>query len=240
MIACRQSFLQYKNLHNYNLAAEKIANLQYRLSDENLTLLPDYKSRVCVLANGHYIDASSAILLKGRVACELKTVHELVTTELIMENAFADFSSAETISLLSCMVFQEKSNGGVPIELPGKLEKGRAMILEVASRVVTLQKDSGMTSVEDIDFELFCKEYFKWGLVEAVHEWALGLPFCQIAALTDVLEGSIVRTIVRLDETCRELKNAAKIIGDTLLLEKMEDASQSIKRDICFATSLYI
>lgn len=52
-------------------------------------------------------------------------------------------------------------------------------------------------------------------------------------------EGSIVRTIVRLDETCKEIKNAARIIGDSRLYTKMEDASRLIKRDIVFASSLY-
>ncbi len=67
-----------------------------------------------------------------------------------------------------------------------------------------------------------------------------GTPFADICELTDVPEGSIVRTIVRLDETCRELRNAARIMGDSTLLKKMEDASNAIKRDIVFAASLYV
>lgn len=55
-----------------------------------------------------------------------------------------------------------------------------------------------------------------------------------------MLEGSIVRTIVRLEETCREVRNAARIIGDTQLFTKMEQASALIKRDIVFASSLYV
>jgi len=64
-------------------------------------------------------------------------------------------------------------------------------------------------------------------------------PFADITGLTSVAEGSIVRTIVRLDETCKEIKNAARIIGDSRLYTKMEDASRLIKRDIVFASSLY-
>ncbi len=71
--------------------------------------------------------------------------------------------------------------------------------------------------------------------------WSVqGTPFADICELTDVPEGSIVRTIVRLDETCRELRNAARIMGDSTLLKKMEDASNAIKRDIVFAASLYV
>lgn len=62
--------------------------------------------------------------------------------------------------------------------------------------------------------------------------------FIKIKELTDVSEGSIVRCITRLDETCREVKSAARIIGDSSLFNKMEEAQQRIKRDIVFAKSL--
>ena len=58
--------------------------------------------------------------------------------------------------------------------------------------------------------------------------------------MTDVAEGSIVRTIVRLDETCREFRNAARLIGDSALFAQMEAASTAIKRDIVFSASLYV
>lgn len=67
-----------------------------------------------------------------------------------------------------------------------------------------------------------------------------GTPFADICELTDVPEGMIVRTIVRLDESCREFRNAAAIMGNSALYKKMETASNAIKRDIVFAASLYI
>ena len=72
-----------------------------------------------------------------------------------------------------------------------------------------------------------------------VYEWARGLPFAQITNLTDVQEGVIVRTIQRLDEMLRDVKDAARVIGDPMLYQKMDEASSIIKRDIVFAASLY-
>jgi hypothetical protein len=46
-----------------------------------------------------------------------------------------------------------------------------------------------------------------------------------------VAEGTIVRVITRLDETCREVRDAARVIGDADLFKKMEDAQVKIKRD---------
>lgn len=85
-----------------------------------------------------------------------------------------------------------------------------------------------------------CSEHLPmcWGQV--VYQWALGVPFKEICTLTDVMEGSIVRAIVRLDETCREVKDAAKVMGNTALVQQMEAASAAIKRDVIFAASLYV
>ena len=80
--------------------------------------------------------------------------------------------------------------------------------------------------------------------------------FVDIIKLTDVQEGLIymvvflyrikicclgiiVRTIQRLDETCRDVRSSAKTIGDSDLYHKMDKVSSLIKRDIVFAASLY-
>lgn len=75
---------------------------------------------------------------------------------------------------------------------------------------------------------------------KVVYEWALGTPFSEICTLTDIMEGSIVRTVVRLEETCREFRDAARVMGNMQLFHQMEEASAAIKRDVIFAASLYV
>lgn len=79
-----------------------------------------------------------------------------------------------------------------------------------------------------------------FGLVPVVHAWAQNEPFSKIMELTKVQEGIIVRCIQQLNETLQDVKNAANRIGETVLREKMEEASTAIKRDIVFAASLYL
>ena len=59
----------------------------------------------------------------------------------------------------------------------------------------------------------------------------LSQAFEKITSLTDIAEGTIVRVITRLDETCREVRDAARVIGDAELFKKMEEAQNKIKRD---------
>lgn len=64
-------------------------------------------------------------------------------------------------------------------------------------------------------------------------------PFAEIAQLTDVQEGTVVRCIQRLDEVLKEVRQAARIVGDSVLGSKMEKASLAVRRDIVFTASLY-
>mmetsp|Transcript_22332 Transcript_22332/g.55283 ORF Transcript_22332/g.55283 Transcript_22332/m.55283 type:complete len:120 (+) Transcript_22332:1315-1674(+) len=73
-----------------------------------------------------------------------------------------------------------------------------------------------------------------------VYQWAIGTPFKDICELTDIQEGSIVRCLNRLIELLRETKDALHVIGDFQLQEKLVEASDLIKRDIIFVTSLYL
>ncbi|KAI8368205.1 NUC185 domain-containing protein [Radiomyces spectabilis] len=222
----------YALIHAHKRLSSQIDMLKLTISDQNLELLPDYHQRIEVLKRMQYIDEQGTVQLKGRVACEINSADELLLTELLLDNVFADYEPAEIVAILSAFVFQER-NASEP-RLTPKLLKAKEIVLEYARKVAQVQVDCGLpVSVEDYVNGL------QFGLVEVVYEWAHGLSFKHITDLTDVLEGSIVRCISRLDETCREVLGAARMVGDTALYKKMEQAEEDIKRDIVFAASLY-
>ncbi|KAF9075050.1 antiviral helicase [Rhodocollybia butyracea] len=229
-LLCNDFSDHYSVIHAEKVLRARITMLKDAISDQNLELIPDYEQRVAVLQDLKFIDENSTVLLKGRVACEINSTNELILTELILENTLAGYEPEEVVALLSCFVFQEKTD--VEPVIPPKLEQGRDAILAIGDRVGRIQ-DSHKVATEDFQSKL------KFGLVEVVYEWAKGMPFEQITALTDVAEGTIVRVITRLDETCREVRDAARVIGDADLFKKMEESQIKIKRDIVFAASLY-
>lgn len=157
-------------------------------------------------------------------------------TELILENVLADFEPEEIVALLSAFVFQEKTD--FEPTLTGRLEKGRDTIINISKKVNARQTEHQVILSSDDSNDFVSRPRF--GLVEVVYEWARGMSFNRITDLTDVLEGTIVRVITRLDETCREVKNAARIIGDPALFTKMQASQEMIKRDITAVASLYM
>ncbi|XP_024026737.1 DExH-box ATP-dependent RNA helicase DExH11 isoform X1 [Morus notabilis] len=213
---------------------EEVDKLEYQMSDEALQQMPDFQGRIDVLKEIGCIDADLVVQIKGRVACEMNSGEELICTECLFENQLDDLEPEEAVALMSAFVFQQR-NASEPSLTP-KLSQAKQRLYDTAIRLGELQAAFKV----QINPEEHARENLKFGLVEVVYEWAKGTPFADICELTDVPEGMIVRTIVRLDETCREFKNAAAIMGNSALYKKMETASNAIKRDIVFAASLYV
>uniref|UniRef100_A0A8C2T3D3 SKI2 subunit of superkiller complex n=1 Tax=Coturnix japonica TaxID=93934 RepID=A0A8C2T3D3_COTJA len=211
---------------------DQVEQLQYQLSDRSLLLLPEYRQRLGVLQALGYVADGGAVQLPGRVAA-LLSCHELLLTELLLGNVLSPLRPEEVAALLSCTV--HPGRGEPPPKLPPNLQKGMEQIRAVAERVGRLQEEWGLPqSAEDYVGQ------FGFGLAEVVYEWARGMPFAALAALAPLQEGVVVRCIQRLEELCRELRRAARMLGDPGLAATMEAASGCIKRDIVFAASLYI
>jgi antiviral helicase SKI2 len=236
---CHACIDKATNLHIMDKRAAVMNRLQYLrtlLSDQNLILIEEFGSRLRVLEKLQYINDQRIVQLKGRIACEINTCESLIIVEMLMHNAFADLTPHEIVALLSCLICQEKNMDEELSALPERLQGSVDELYNTATALAHLQLTCGL----DINTEEWVKSNVNPALCYVVYEWSMGMPFSEVCQLTSVAEGSIVRCITRLDETCRDLRNAAKTIGDLSLYERMQKASESIKRDIVFAASLYV
>lgn len=86
-------------------------------------------------------------------------------TELILENTLANYEPEEVVALLSCFIFQEKTD--VEPVIPPKLQEGLDAIMSIAERVERIQE------AHKVPGEEF--KGLKTGLVEVVYEWAKGM-----------------------------------------------------------------
>ncbi|GBG28926.1 ATP-dependent RNA helicase DOB1 [Hondaea fermentalgiana] len=226
----QDDFIKQKKVTTLEL---KLRDARKAISDENLALFPDFQARLLVLERLGYISRGDrAVQLKGRVACEINTCDELVLTEMVFADVFGPLLPEECAAVCSALVMQKKCEDE-PV-LTENLEYARDRMRSIADRLDSLQRFHRVEMNEQDDRKL------NFALMEAVYQWAKGMPFKQLMNFTSLEEGFIVRTVTRLDETCREVRNIAQLIGDAELFAKMEEASRLIKRDIVFAASLYV
>ena len=179
-----------------------------------------------------YTSQNDVIELKGRVACEISTGDELVLTEMIFNGVFNDLTPTQTMSLLSCFVFQDNADEARVRE---DMETPLRVLKETARNIAKVSIECKMSLDEE--------EYvgsFRPELIDVVYAWCEGAKFSQICKLTDIFEGSIVRAIRRLEELTRQMAAAAKQIGNTELETKFTEGGALLKKGIIFAASLYL
>ena len=74
------------------------------------------------------------LYLLGRIACELSSADELLLTEMVFNGLFNEMTPAQSASILSCFVCDEKSNEMPKLtqELSGPLRQMQDMAKQIA------------------------------------------------------------------------------------------------------------
>lgn len=213
---------------------DKIKQIKENILEAQAVIqLDDLRHRRRVLRKLGFTTQNDIIELKGRVACEISTGDELLLTELIFNGSFNDLTPEQCAALLSCFVFQERAKE-VPRLKPELAEPLKAM-QDMATKLAKTYRECKIEIVEKDYVEEFRPE-----LMEVTYAWCKGASFTQICKMTDVYEGSLIRTFKRLEEMIRQMVAAAKTIGNVELEHKMEKAAELVHRDIVSAGSLYL
>lgn len=200
---------------------------------KNSIQMTELKNMKRVLRRLAYCSQNDVIEMKGRVACEITSGDELLLTEMLFNGAFANLTSHQINSLLSCFVFDEKTEQTA--KLTEDLEEPLRMMQDLAKRIAQVSKEASL----DLDEQAYI-EKFRPSLMDVVYAWSKGASFAEVCRQSDAYEGSIIRCMRRLEELLRQMCQASRVIGNTELENKFSEAISSIKRDIVFAGSLYI
>ena len=205
---------------------------------QTMVMKDELKRMKKVLKHMEHVTAEGVIQLKGRTACEINTANELVATELTFGGVFNEFSVEQTVALLSCFTFDEKSKAD-----SGDPTKGLRPVL--AEPFKKLQDAAKVVAKANLSCRIECDvdefvNQFNPGLMEAVYAWCLGAKFIDVQKLCDTYEGTTIRTLRRLEELVRQLSCAAVAVGNMEMKAKFDKGSELLKRDIVFCNSLYL
>lgn len=216
--------------HKMDISA-KAKDVKKKISAAHSVLhLEELKHRKRVLRRLGFCDSDDVVDTKGRVACEISTGDELLLTEMVFNGVFNDLDPEQCAAVLSCFVFDEKSDSQGKIKK--ELEAPIRTMQEAARRIAKVCQEAKL-KVDEAEYVAS----FKTELIEAVYAWCKGAKFSEICKvrlfiryskveltlrfqMTDVFEGSLIRTFRRLQELIRQMAMAAKAIGNAELQEK--------------------
>lgn len=190
-----------------------------------------------VLRRLDYIDKENLILRKARVACEITTTdeNEILLTELLFKGILNDMETEMIVALLSCLVNVHRTPDS--FSLPEEFQAPYNELKEIVTRIANVSVESGLVQEGGSATDKVLPS-----LMEVTYQWAKGAKFVDVIGLTSAYEGDIVRMMRRLEEMLRQLAGAARspAIGSIELHDKFLKGIQLIKRDIVFASSLYL
>ena len=152
---------------------------------------------------------------------------------MLFDGFFNDLNVYQIAALLSCMVFEEKTE--ILPKLSEELSKPLKTMQEFAKKIATVSKETKL----EIDEKVYI-EKFRPNLMVVIYSWTNGKSFSEICKMTDAFEGSIIRCMRRLVELLRQMCQASKVIGNTDLENKFSEAISLIKRDIFHIKSSYL
>lgn len=204
---------------------DQIATIKSKYSAEGLAQIQEYSARLKFLEKHLLLDKQ--ITLKGRVAAEIRTVNDVLVTELIFNNELEDFTISEILAVFSTMISEDE-------DIENEISENLNNKLDILKKYY----DSMSKDLENFNIPSF--ERLNFGMVQAVYDWCNGLSLGTIVAMHKIQEGSFVRLLLRLDECSREMAIVSQMIGNNELFEKFSSATNIIKRDIVFVQSLYI
>jgi len=224
-------------IQDYRSKAEVVSELtaakHHLKKSKSLLQMDDLKCMKRVLRRLGYCSTSDVIEVKGRIACELSSADELLLTEMMFNGVFNPLNPPQVASVLSCFVCTEKSSE-MP-KLTDSLSGPLRTMQDMARKIAKVSKEAKLELEEDEYVERF-----KPFMMDIVHEWCKGSSFKDIIKMTDMFEGSIIRSMRMLEELLRQMVQASKNIGNSELEVKFSEAIRLLKRDIVFAASLYL
>ncbi|XVF19120.1 hypothetical protein REPUB_Repub11eG0082100 [Reevesia pubescens] len=213
----------------------EIQQLKSKMRDSQLQKFRDeLKNRARVLKKLGHIDADSVVQLKGRAACLIDTGDELLVTELMFNGTFNDLDHHQVAALASCFIPVDKSSE--QIQLRTEIAKPLQQLQESARKIAQIQHECKL----DVNVEEYVESTVRPFLMDVIYCWSKGATFAEVMQMTDIFEGSVIRSARRLDEFLNQLRAAAQAVGEVDLENKFGAASESLRRGIMFANSLYL
>ncbi|KAJ0865206.1 putative RNA helicase [Helianthus annuus] len=213
----------------------EIQQLKTKIRDSQLQKFRDeLKNRSRVLKKLGHIDAEGIVQVKGRAACLIDTGDELLVTELMFNGTFNDLDHHQIAALASCFIPGDKSTE--QIHLRSELAKPLQQLQDSARRIAEIQHECKL----EVNVDEYVEAAVRPFLMDVIYCWSKGSSFSEVIQMTDIFEGSIIRLARRLDEFLNQLRAAAHAVGEAGLEEKFGAASESLRRGIMFANSLYL
>lgn len=232
-----------ETIKRYNIE-EELRQINFRLGDESIILKSEYESRIKFLQDFQYIKNTS-LLIKGQVASEIRTLNDIIITEMLFNNDFEELKGEEILSIFSCMICNEREIIKKQVRIKDITHKYCENDEETKTKTVDmkfldeLEKHVHEISIIYNEYNINESIELNYSAVRPVYFWCLKneINFC---TENEITKGGFVRVILRIFESVREIQTICKLIQNDGLFKKIEAFESILLRDVVCQESLYL
>ena len=215
-------------------------------SSKSLVLNTELVNMKRVMRRLDFVTKDEALTPKGHLICDISGADELVTAELLFSGFFKDMTIEEIGASIYCCLSKENTGKKEDIDSTNTDINAQKKMKKIYNDIV-----SKVNYIADIleECKIFLGDDEKRRYIESfndnymmpIYKWISGYKFDKlIAEYYTLYEGSLIRVIRRVEEFSKSFETSVEYIGDYNLKKKLEEMEEKIKRDLPFASSLYL
>ena len=215
-------------------------------SSKSLVLNTELVNMKRVMRRLDFVTKDEALTPKGHLICDISGADELVTAELLFSGFFKDMTLEEIGASIYCCLSKENTgkkedidSTNTDINAQKKMKKIYNDILSKVNYIADILEECKIFLGDDEKRRYI--ESFNDNYMMPMYKWISGYKFDKlIAEYYTLYEGSLIRVIRRVEEFSKSFVTSVEHLGDYNLKKKLEEMEEKIKRDLPFASSLYL
>ena len=234
-----------KYIQNIKLEKEIKKIISKIESCKHLVLNSELINMKRVMRRLDFVSKDETLTPKGQLICDISGVDELVTAELLFSGFFKDMTVEEIGAGIYCCLSKENTGKKEDMESTNNdinaAKKMKKIFDEVLKKVNYIADILEECKIFGEDGKRRYIESFNDNYMLPMYKWISGYKFNKlIAEYYTLYEGNLIRVIRRVEEFVKSFETSVEHIGDYNLKKKLEEVHDKIKRDLPFASSLYL
>jgi superfamily II RNA helicase len=236
--------IDMKQVKIYNLKLNELT----KIKDKSNNVIHFLETNINIILNSleskEYIQMNKELnkyelTNKGKIASQLREVHCLAFTELLLSNKLNSLSSNELIGLFSCFT-------NISINDDVKTNKPHTSFNNILSELAELYNNYFDFEIKNnintgIDYRIhydIINDVIQWSSAYTEEECKLILQ--KIVSEKNIYLGEFVKALLKINNICIELESILNLIGNMELLQKIKEIPSLTLKYIATNQSLYV
>ena len=235
-----------KTILNLNGKYKEYHSIQDSISKTEQAVDMNIVSVIKLLEDFQYIEKNEEnnykLTLTGKIATQIREVHCILFTDLIIQNNLELLDTADLIALFSCFTnctVPENLSTTVPFAKNKNLERILFEIIEQHKKLENKEFKNNIESgiITKIHFDLIPYIY-EWCDCEDINDCKIILQKMSIDK--EIFLGEFIKAILKINNIVNELTKVAELMGNIKLLHKLSEIPKKTLKYIATNQSLYI